>query len=433
MGARKRTVGARKRAVGARKRGIDDGASQSAGSASTSADGDSDEESDTDADADAGVEADEAASRAARARTCFGTTEEGVGVCCLIDPHYGQAYGAICSGGGAGDGGSGGDGRIPDEFLQMMGGVVSELVDAARRAAMVRDLMDVAQIWLTELCEDDLDTVEWVPGHAARPDGLDGTGDPIVYEIGIDNAWDGSAAGSLIVRLRPGQELNSVQHEMIGVTSKLLRETKNDMDAAKIGEWRATWVPAGLQGLVGKVPGVRLAAKTALPAKLLAHAKELITAMPIKDLMGELRSYKTPPQAVSQVMHGVLLLLGKAKEPDEPKKGGGAAAADSPLPLPEWMRDLKPLMDPGLVDSCLGFDASIAGRMKAWARSKQATKGLTSDEVLKKGSAAVQVFQKWVEACRLVRFICEQLRRDAAATRENAVREARAKAASTMR
>ena len=107
-------------------------------------------------------------------------------------------------------------------------------------------------------------------------------------------------------------------------------------------------------------------------------------------------------------------------------------AEDAPPPLPHWVKELKPVMDPQLVQNCLEFDASVEGRMKAWARSKQATRGLTSDEVLKKGSAAVQVFQKWVEACRLVRFICDQLRNDAAVTRERRVREARERASGTM-
>ena len=62
------------------------------------------------------------------------------------------------------------------------------------------------------------------------------------------------------------------------------------------------------------------------------------------------------------------------------------------------------------------------------AQAKRATRGLSSDEVLRKGSKAVQVFQKWVEACRLVRFICEQLRGEAAGTRERKLEEARQKA-----
>ena len=72
------------------------------------------------------------------------------------------------------------------------------------------------------------------------------------------------------------------------------------------------------------------------------------------------------------------------------------------------------------------------GRGRAGRAARRATRGLTSDEVLRKGSKAVQVFQKWVEACRLVRFVCEQLRGEAAQTRERKLEEARRKARSEL-
>ena len=32
--------------------------------------------------------------------------------------------------------------------------------------------------------------------------------------------------------------------------------------------------------------------------------------------------------------------------------------------------------------------------------------------MLKRGSAAVEVFMKWIDACRLVRKVCEQIRKE---------------------
>ena len=39
---------------------------------------------------------------------------------------------------------------------------------------------------------------------------------------------------------------------------------------------------------------------------------------------------------------------------------------------------------------------------------------LTSDEVLKRGSAVVQIFQKWIDTCRIVNSVSEKLRTEAA-------------------
>ena len=77
--------------------------------------------------------------------------------------------------------------------------------------------------------------------------------------------------------------------------------------------------------------------------------------------------------------------------------------------IPEW-KVVRPHMKEDMVKICTSFDASRRGDKRAWSESKKATKDLTSDEVLKRGSAAVEVFMKWLEACRLVRTICEQMR-----------------------
>ena len=60
----------------------------------------------------------------------------------------------------------------------------------------------------------------------------------------------------------------------------------------------------------------------------------------------------------------------------------------------------------------------MRGKKAPWNRSKKATKGLSSDEVFKKGSLPVQILFKWLEVERLVRKVCVQLRKDEAAAHE---------------
>ena len=96
-------------------------------------------------------------------------------------------------------------------------------------------------------------------------------------------------------------------------------------------------------------------------------------------------------------MQGVVLLIGRAKSLKE---------------CPEW-KDARSHIDNSLLEECNAFDASLKGRKRQWVECRKANKDLRSEEVLKRGSAAVQVFQKWVEVCRLVRHFAEALRKEA--------------------
>lgn len=77
-------------------------------------------------------------------------------------------------------------------------------------------------------------------------------------------------------------------------------------------------------------------------------------------------------------MQSVLLLIARIKQLKD---------------APEW-KEVRGKIDQELVKECEGFDASLKGHKRQWVECKKASKGLTSDEVLKRGSAAVQVFQK---------------------------------------
>ena len=104
----------------------------------------------------------------------------------------------------------------------------------------------------------------------------------------------------------------------------------------------------------------------------MAYVREKMSSMPLKDLIGELKSYNQPPEVVTQVMQGVLLLVGRVKSVKD---------------APEWRKGVHQQMNDPLVKECLALDASAQGRNKAWLESKKATKSLTSDEVLKRGGA----------------------------------------------
>ena len=60
------------------------------------------------------------------------------------------------------------------------------------------------------------------------------------------------------------------------------------------------------------------------------------------------------------------------------------------------------------------FDATARGKKLPWSRSRKATKGLSSDEVFKKGSLPVQILFKWLDVERLVRKVCVALRKEEA-------------------
>ena len=326
---------------------------------------------------------------------------EGVGLGALCEPLKGRAFGSLCSGGVEGRG------RVPDEFLGMMTAAMGELLDAAWRNARLLELVDVAQSFFDTLFDGDdrLDgEPEWRSGEgpSAKGGGHGGkTKDGNAYEISLKNLKGGSAynmfgptAGTIRINIKDGAALNESLEDALMVTAQMLSEVKRDLDQLGPGDPLPDWVPKGLLDSTSSLDRAKLL-KLALPQRMLQYAKDKLAAIPIKDLVGELKSYKTPPEAVTRVMQGVILLIGRAETHKD---------------IPEWMKGVQQQMNAPMVKDCLSFDASIEGRQKAWNESNKATKGLSVEEVLKRGSAAVQIFQKWVESCRLVRLVCEDLR-----------------------
>ena len=192
----------------------------------------------------------------------------------------------------------------------------------------------------------------------------------------------------------------------------VVQAAADDLYAVQLGDGEPAWMPEGMKGLRGLRFG-KLAARMVLPAKLIEWGRSLLGSMPPKDLIGEIKSYNSPPEVVRFVMQGVVLLIGRAKSLKE---------------CLEW-KDARSHIDNSLVDECNRFDASTKGRKRQWVECRKANKDLRSEEVLKRGSAAVQVFQKWVEVCRLVRHFAEALRKEAEGEEESEEDRAAAAAA----
>ena len=184
------------------------------------------------------------------------------------------------------------------------------------------------------------------------------------------------------------------------MTAELLQLAADDVLALGMGDGEPTWLPDGMKGQKGLRNG-KLAARMALPGRLMGYGRKLVGEL-TKDLISELKSYNSPPEAVFRVMSSVVLLVDRVKLGKD---------------LGEW-KDCKPKIDMDLVKECSAFDASLKGHKRQWVECRKASKGLTSDEVLKRGSAAVQSFQKWVEVQRLVRHISQELRKEAKAEAE---------------
>jgi len=113
-----------------------------------------------------------------------------------------------------------------------------------------------------------------------------------------------------------------------------------------MGAGEPEWMPDGMKGTKSK----HTAAKMALPGKLMKYARSLLTSMPLKDLIGEIKSYNSPPETVIYVMQGVVLLVARVKLLKE---------------LPEW-KDVRKEVNDALVKECIALDASLKGGKRQW-------------------------------------------------------------------
>mmetsp|Transcript_27407 Transcript_27407/g.69907 ORF Transcript_27407/g.69907 Transcript_27407/m.69907 type:complete len:381 (-) Transcript_27407:75-1217(-) len=284
----------------------------------------------------------------------------------------GHVFGGLLSGAPA----------VPTEFLQMMAEALGLGIERAWRQAKLDGLMEIATMWVSDVCEGDkrLQSAVWHAGDASVVGG--GT-------MRLDlTAADGGPAGALVVTCKAGAELNKYMTEILEVTGRLLQEAIGEIAALHIGD-PFSWLPEG-------IAGAENASRLLLPYKLQLYARKVLGELDPK-LIAELKSYNDPPPSVYRTCLGVYLLLGR--------KGKD---------LGEWSKVRAELKE-AIIGEMLAFDAMAKGKKKPWADSRKATKGLSSDEVFKKGSLPVQVMFKWLEIERVVRKVCVKLRKEEAA------------------
>ena len=133
----------------------------------------------------------------------------------------------------------------------------------------LNDLTDVTKFWLESLCEGAVASVQWVEGA------YDGTD----FTIGLTDK--NGQMGSFVVKLKDGAELNPFMKDMLEVTGDMVQQAADDLDGVKMDDGEPDWVPEGMKGVKG-LRGGKMAAKMALPSKLVKYARSVITSMPLK-------------------------------------------------------------------------------------------------------------------------------------------------------
>ncbi|KAL1525073.1 hypothetical protein AB1Y20_019946 [Prymnesium parvum] len=135
----------------------------------------------------------------------------------------------------------------------------------------------------------------------------------------------------------------------------------------------------------GRRIGASAAVRLLLPRRLQQRVGNQLNAFDLKTALAELKTYREPPDAVQRTVAGVLCLLGRRR-----------------AELASWAH-IRPHLRAELQREMLEFDPASQRNETAWRESSAATEGLTSDEITRKGSLAVQTMLMWLEVNRLTR------------------------------
>jgi len=283
----------------------------------------------------------------------------------------GHAYGVIVSGSA-----TGGAAPIPVEFGMMMAAVAGPGIEKRWRQHKIDAVVDVVKVWMSELFAGLTDAVDFLP-YAATADA----------DVELPLSWSsGESIGVVGIKMSKGKKLGTYQKKLLKVTTEILHVAIKEVEAMHIGGKNAWMEGSDMQSAASAV-------RMLLPHKLLEHARKQLGKMDVKDAIGELKSYKSPPEVVFKVMKAVLVLLDrKAKA------------------LPEW-KEVRAEITIKLVDECLAMDASAKSKKEKWVDSKKCVKGLDTEEVFTKGSLPVQHFFEWLDICFLVRKVSKDLRK----------------------
>jgi len=288
----------------------------------------------------------------------------------------GHCFGVLASGGPA----------IPTELLEMMSARAGLAIEEVERRAWMANLVEVAKMWISVLAEETGEVdVEWVQEELDGKGGL--SGDETTMTIPLTGK-----RGHLRVKAKKGTLKGDGKETLImGLEhlAPIVPQAAQQLDAIPLGtkSLPTLTLPDDLAGLEG-------ISKMILPKKIAASIRAKLSKLDPKKVMDEIKSYKSPPKAVMQVMQGVITVSLKV-----PLKEMG-----------EWGA-VRSHVGNKLVQAMDALDSAAKAKKKPWTESASATKGLTSDEALKKGSAPVQLMLQWLEVARLLRKIAVQIRK----------------------
>ena len=125
----------------------------------------------------------------------------GISLGALLDDK-GGCFGGFASGG---DGGR--PPAVPAEFVRLMSGAIGPLIAAAWRNLKLATLAETTQFWLSGVCEDALESAEWIVG----------AGDPAGDHLMPISDAEGRKLGSVVLKVKAGAQLNAFMEEMIKV------------------------------------------------------------------------------------------------------------------------------------------------------------------------------------------------------------------------
>jgi hypothetical protein len=196
-------------------------------------------------------------------------------------------------------------------------------------------------------------------------------------------SWHRSSSRLVALRVCPPPDgvLGVHAREGLRAAARALPGLVSEVGRLRIG--RHVRAPGG-----GGRIGPTVAARLLLPRRLRRNVLRRLDALDLRAALAEIRAYREPPEAVRRVLAGVLCVLSRAR---------------SDVWRGEWKTGVLPHLRPALLTEMRDFNLAADGPDEPWLQSLAATDGLTSDEVHRRGSLAVQAMLQWLEVARLTR------------------------------
>jgi len=221
------------------------------------------------------------------------------------------------------------------------------------------------------------------------------------YRIELSDA-QGKALGLIHVKRQDGQPMMTYRIALLQMTATSVQQAVHSLDRMNVGDS----TPKSLKNVSD---GFQSRARLLLPYNLQMQMRSQLAQVNDRQISLELATYKDPPAFVCKVMVGVLCLLDKTDQNNNPLK------ADSP-----W-GELHLQIDHDLIKNMLSLDFVELSQLKGhrnkrtkanWKESKLALASVTLkvDDIEKRAGYAVRVMLAWLEAAHLVNQIAGEIR-----------------------